>query len=238
MNKKLRRRVVHISTLASIIAVLLATGFVLRVPGRSISWTVPAYLIAQFFFAVIAWWGLQKVDALSGSYMAYYALSFGSVLFLAILVTIRMAMVHPTLLGIFLLVGAAAQSAAIASVIYWELLKEYGGHVPAACQIAAFQAAVLAFCGAVTLTVTAAKVETELWSVSMALGMFWSAIAFLSWGYALGITRSRDIWIHLNNFLPAFLAVVAFAWLAFQLSGIQSELSRQEVTQGVVVSEQ
>jgi len=229
---------VHISTLASIIAVLLATGFVLRVPGRSISWTVPAYLIAQFFFAVIAWWGLQKVDALSGSYMNYYALSFGSVLLLAVLVTIRMAMVHPTGLGIFLLVGAAAQSAAIASVIYWELLKEYGGHVPAACQIAAFQAAVLAFCGAVTLTVTAAKVETELWSVSMALGMFWSAIAFLSWGYALGITRSRGIWIHLNNFLPAFLAVVAFAWLAFQLSGIQSELSRQEVTQGVVVSEQ
>lgn len=228
----------HISTLASIIAVLLATGFVLRVPGRSISWTVPAYLIAQFFFAVIAWWGLQKVDALSGSYMNYYALSFGSVLLLAVLVTIRMAMVHPTGLGIFLLVGAAAQSAAIASVIYWELLKEYGGHVPAACQIAAFQAAVLAFCGAVTLTVTAAKVETELWSVSMALGMFWSAIAFLSWGYALGITRSRGIWIHLNNFLPAFLAVVAFAWLAFQLSGIQSELSRQEVTQGVVVSEQ
>ena len=227
----------HLPTFASIVAVLLATGFVLRVPGRLISWTVTAYLIAQFFFAVIAWWGLQKGET-SGTYLKYYACAFGCVLVLAVLVTIRMAMVHPTGLGIFLLVGAAAQSAAIASVIYWELLKEYGGHVPAACQIAAFQAAVLAFCGAVTLTVTAAKVETELWSVSMALGMFWSAIAFLSWGYALGITRSRGIWIHLNNFLPAFLAVVAFAWLAFQLSGIQSELSRQEVTQGVVVSEQ
>jgi hypothetical protein len=193
--------------------------------------------VAQFFFAVIAWWGLQKTD-LAGSYMTFYALSFGCVLALAILVTIRMAMVHPTGLGIFLLVGAAAQSAAIASVIYWELLKEYGGHVPAACQIAAFQAAVLAFCGAVTLTVTAAKVESELWAVAMALGLFWSAMAFLSWGYALGITRSRGIWIHLNNFLPAFLAVITFAWLAFQLSGLQRELAPQEITSQQVVSEQ
>jgi len=220
----------HLPTLASIIAVLLATGCVFRIPGRAVPWAVPAYLIAQFFFAVIAWWGLQKADT-SGSYLTFYAWSFGSVLLLAVTVTIRMALVHPGALAAFLIVGAATQSAAIASVIYWELLKEYGGNVPAACQIALVQAAVLAFCGAVTLTVTATKVESELWSVSMALGVFWSAIAFLSWGYALGITRNRGIWIHLNNFLPAFLAIIAFAWLAFQLNGLQGEASRQEVVE-------
>ena len=220
----------HLPTLASIIAVLLAAGCVFRVPGRAIPWTVPAYLVAQFFFAVIAWWGLQKTD-IGGSYLTYYAWSFGSVLLLAIAVTIRMALIHPRGLALFLIFGAAAQSAAVAGVIYWELSKEYGGHVPNFCQIAVFQAAIMAFCGAVTLTVTAAKVESELWAVAMALGFFWSSIAFLSWGYALGITRSRGIWIHLNNFLPAFLAIVAFAWLAFQLSGLQGEAAKQAVDQ-------
>ena len=228
----------HIPTLASVIAVMLAAGFVFRVPGRAIHWTVPAYLCAQFFFAVVAWWGLQKSANLSDSYMTFYALAFGAVLVLAIGVSVRMAMTHPTGLALFVLFGAAAQSIAVGSVIYHQLSEEYGGHMPNAIQIAVFQAVILAFCGAVTLTVTAAKVESELWASAMALGSFWSVLAFLSWGYALGITRNRGIWIHLNNFLPSFLAVAAFAWLAFTLSGLQSEGSRQEVTQKqAVVSE-
>lgn len=226
----------HIPTLASVIAVLLAAGCVFRVPGRAIPWTVPAYLVAQFFFAVIAWWGLQKGET-SGSYLRYYACAFGVVLLLAIAASVRLAMVHPNWLTNLVCFGAAAQSVAVGAVIYWELLKEYGGHVPAVNQVAVFQAVIMAFCGAVTLTVTAAKVESEVWASAMALGAFWSVMAFLSWGYALGITRNRGIWIHLNNFLPAFLAIVAFSWLAFTLSGLQSETSRQEVTQHVVVSE-
>jgi hypothetical protein len=228
----------HLPTLASLIAVLLAAGCVFRVPGRAIPWSVPAYLVAQFFFAVIAWWGLQKAD-ITGNYLKYYACSFGLVLLLAIVVTLRMAAIHPNWLAMLLIFGAAGQCISVAVLIYSELMKDYAGHVPAACQVAVFQAAILAFCGAVTLTVTAARVETEIWSVSMALGMFWSVMAFLSWGYALGITRNRGIWIHLNNFLPAFLAVVAFGWLAFHLSGLQSELARQEVHQErVIASEQ
>jgi hypothetical protein len=219
-------------------ALMLAAGFVFRIPGRSIHWTVPAYLCAQFFFCVIGWWGLQKSANLSDSYMTFYALTFGAVLLLAIYASVRMALIHPLGLALFVIFGAAAQSAAIGSVIYHQLSEEYGGHIPNAVQIAVFQAVILAFCGAVTLTVTAAKVESELWASAMALGSFWSVMGFISWGYALGITRNRGIWIHLNNFLPSFIAVVAFAWLAFTLSGLQAEGSRQEVTQKqAVVSE-
>src|ERR1043165_1139730 len=110
----------HIPTLASVIFLLIATGCVFRVPGRAIPWTVPAYLVAQFFFAVIAWWGLQKTDT-SGSYLNYYAISFGLVLLSAIAVTLRMAFVHPWPLAFLLIFGAGLQSLAVGAIVWWEL---------------------------------------------------------------------------------------------------------------------
>lgn len=225
----------NIPTLVSLIALLATAAAILRMPGRSLPWPVFAYVFAQMAFTLLAWLGLQRVFDTGRAYFVFYAIAFSCVMSFAIVVTLRMVLVHPKPLAAFMVVGAMAQSAAIAAIVYWQLLKEYNGEVPDACVVAVVQGAVLAFCGAATLIATAARVEPEIWATAFALGSFWTALASLSWAYSLGIVRQRGMWLHLNDFLPAFFAIVAFTWLAFQLNGLQREGALQEIHQTVSV---
>ena len=220
----------HLTTLASVIALIAATGMSMRYYGRQLPWLVTAYLAAQCLFTLIAWWGIQRDSLDSVSYMRFFGVVFALVLVFAISFAVKIAFIHPRVLGIWLLLGSLFQSSAFAAIVSLELAKTYRV-VPAQLQMAVFQGFVLCFCGAVTLIALATNLHPEMRFAVTALGLFWTALGLLAFCWALGIGRNRGMWLHLNNFLPAMMAVVAFGWLAFQLSNLQAEGSRQEVTQ-------
>lgn len=98
--------------------------------------------------------------------------------------------------------------------------------VPVPLSIAIFQGAVLAFYGSVALISLAVPLTPEMRTATLALGGFWIALGILSFAWAIGVVRHPAMWLTLNNFLPAMLAIVAFGWMAFQLGKLQAETSR------------
>ena len=70
--------------------------------------------------------------------------------------------------------------------------------------------------------------------VATAFGGFWLALGILALAWSIGVGRNRGVWITLNNFLPAMFAVIAFGWLAFQLSNLQAEGSRESLPHSFV----
>jgi hypothetical protein len=198
--------------------------------GRSLHWFVPAYLIAQCLFALIGLWGLQRDTVESPGYLYFFTAGFLLVLGFAIAFAAHISRVHPKVLGIWLLCTAASFGACLSAIVYLELRKIYGIHpIPPQCQMAVLQGGILVFCGSASLVALFTELAPELRYAVIALGLFWMTLGILALGYALGIIRNREVWIHLNDFLPAFLAIVAFSWLAFQWGRLQAETSRQAV---------
>ena len=225
----------HFLTFLSILALMGAAAASLRFAGKSLPWTVPAYLMAQCLFALIGWWGLQRASLESRGYLLFFGVGFAAVLLLACAFAFRVTFVFPRLLAGWLLLAALFGAACVSAIAYFEVLKIYGAvKVPPQLLLALFQGGVLWFAGVVTLaTLLYAPLATELRLVVVACGLFWTSLGILALGWSVGVMRNRQVWLHLNDFLPAFLAVVAFSWLAIQLFGLQRELSRQPVPQTV-----
>jgi hypothetical protein len=216
-------------TFVSVIALVWAAAMALR--AERLPWIVPAYVIAQCLFALIAFLGLQRRAIETRGYMLFFGVTFGTVLLFAVGFAVWIAWRHPQILGGWLIVGTLFQSSAAAAIVYFELLKAYPrpGTVPAQLQMAVFQGGVLTFCGAVALISLALRLPPELAVSTAALGGFWTALGILAFCWALGVTRNQAVWLTLNNFLPAMLAVIAFGWMAFELGKLQAEGSRQAV---------
>lgn len=218
----------HAQVFLSVIALAASCGMSMRFFGRQLPWMVAAYLAVQCLFALIAWWGIQVGSLESVSYMRFFGLFFAAALLLAVMFAVKMAMLHPQILGAWLLFGTLLQTSVVASIVYWELVKTYWT-VPAQLQMSLLQGFVLSFCGIVTLVALATDLSPELRYAAMALGTFWTLLGVMAFAWTLGIGRNRSMWLHLNNFIPAFLAIVCFSWMAVKLNGLQTEGSRQEV---------
>lgn len=225
----------QLATFFSVIALIWAAAASLRFAGSSLPWSVPAYLIAQCLFALVGWWGLQRASLESRGYLLFFAVGFAAVLLLACAFAFRVTFVFPRILAAWLLLAAFFAAACVSSITYFEVLKIYGAvKVPPQLLLALFQGGVLSCAGVVTFsTLLHAPLAPELRFVATAFGAFWITLGILAFGWAVGVTRNRQVWLHLNDFLPAFLAIVAFTWLAIQLSGLQRELSRQPVPQTI-----
>jgi hypothetical protein len=218
--------------LLSLVVLAVTAALALRLigAGRSLSWLEPAYLTAQCLFALLIWLGVQCNSLESRAYLICFGVGFVLVLGFALAFAIRLAFVHPKALGVWLICTAFSFAACLCVIVYLELRKIYGIHpIPPQCQMAMLQGGVLLFCGATSLVALFTELAPELRHAVIAFGVFWMLLGLLALGYSLGIIRNRQVWIHLNDFLPAFLAIVAFSWLAIQWGGLQAELSRESI---------
>ena len=149
----------------------------------------------------------------------------------ALVYALRMAWVHPLLLGSWLAGSALMFTGAIAGVVLWQIHLIYGDRaVPPQVMMAVIQAMALCFCGVVTLVALFTELPPAVRFTTWALGGFWAALGLLSYCFALGILRRREVWLHLNDVLPALIAITAFLWLDWKLSGLQGELVPQPST--------
>lgn len=212
----------YLPTFISVVALVWAAAMALRCDR--LPFFVPAYIITQCAFALVAFLSLQRVVIRSESYTYFFAISFGLVLLSGLGFIVWMSMQHGSALGWTLLVSCLAHAGVIGLVIYTQIQK-ITPSVPSHLQLAVFQGAVLVFYGTVALISLALPLTPEIRIATIALGGFWMAVGVFSFAWSIGLLRHPAMWLTLNNFLPAMLAIVAFGWMALQLGKTQGELS-------------
>lgn len=210
----------NIPTFVSIIALLWASAMTLR--SERLPWIVPAYVVAQCVFALIAFLGLQRSILHSRGYAIFFGATFSVVLGFAVSFAMRQSLSTQTL-GWGLLPWSLAHFGLLAWVLY-KMLGHYSV-VPSQIRLTLFQGVILLSCGIVALISTALRLPPEQHVAAVALGSFWLAMGALMWCWSVGYMRNQRVWLTLNDFLPAFLAIAAFGWMAFELGKAQSELS-------------
>jgi len=212
----------HIPTFVSIVALVWASAMTLR--SERLPWIVPAYVVAQCLFALIAFLGLQRSILHSRGYTRFFFVTFSLVLVFAVWFAQRQGFMAPSL-GWAMMPWTLAHIGFLAWVLY-KILAHYAV-VPAQIKLTLFQGAILLSCGVVALISTALRLPPEQNVAALALGSFWLAMGALMWCWSVGYMRNLRVWLTLNDFLPAFLAIAAFGWMAFELGKAQSELSYQ-----------
>jgi len=220
----------HLPTFISIVVLAWAVAAAIRVPGKELSMSVPAYLIAQCFFALIAWWGLQRAHVSSRSYVIFFALGFLIVLLMAVLCTSRFLSALPRTLAAVAAIAGMASASATAMMAYWKLLNLYPHGVPATLISTIFQGSILSACGSATLLTLFADLPRPTQVAAMSLGLFWLLLGSFFFAYSAGILRMHTTWSRLNHYIPMMLAIIAFGWLALNLSGLQREMARETVS--------
>lgn len=211
----------HVPTFVSIVALVWASAMALR--SQRLPWIVPAYVIAQCLFALIAFLGLQRTILHSRGYTLFFFVGFTAVLVLALGFALQQSRLFPD--GKFIFPATVIYVGLLALVLYKTLA--HSAAVPAQIKLTLAQGAILLSCGVVALISTVLKLGPEQHVAALALGSFWLAMGALMWCWSVGFMRNQRVWLTLNDFLPAFIAVVAFGWMAFELGKAQSELSYQ-----------
>lgn len=216
-----------ISTFASVVAVMWAASSCLRNVPR-LGWSVPAYVVAQCLFALLALWGLQRTG-FGHFYMVYFNVTFALVLFTAICAVASIWQpfkFYPQVLGI---IGPLLSSGVTAAIVNWRLESLYPKGIPHYVLLTVLQGMVLSFCGNSALLSLFAPLKPAVRIAAMSLGMFWLLLGSFFLAYSVGIVHQHAATERLNQFVPMMLAIAAFSWMAFRLDGIQAEVSRQEV---------
>lgn len=217
----------HLPTIVSVLVLIWAVASLVRVPGQDLTWAVPAYVMAQCIFALVAWWGLQRAAVTSSGYAMFFTGGFFFVLLIALFATSRFLTVFPISLAIFVLLGTFSSAMAAAAVAYWRLLGVYTNGVPHSLLTTVLQGALLSFCGSATLLTLFAEQKPALRISAIALGGFWFLLGSFFLAYSVGIVRMYTAWSRLNHYIPMMLTIVAFSWMAAQVSGLQRESARQ-----------
>lgn len=215
-------------TLLSILLLLVAATMLFRIRLQGALLSAGFYLAAQAFCTTVAWWMLLRHQLENPKYMRVFALAYGIAVLFAVIYAFRMAWTHPLFLGSSLISSALFLSVVIAGIVLWQVHLIYGDRtIPTQIPLVVIQGIALFFCGTVTLVALFTELSPALRITTTALGCFWFALGVLSYAYALGILRSREVWLHLNDVIPAFLAIATCIWMSWRLSHLQGELSPQ-----------
>lgn len=219
-----------VPTLVSVLFLVWASAVTLHVQG--IGWWIPAYVVAQCLFVLLAWFGMLRLALGAGSYAALFNLTFFAVLALALIASCNFLIsAFPAGLAAYVVIGAAFSASGTAAVVYWRLLGIYKDGVPASLLALVFQAAILSFCGTCTLLTLFAPAKAELRIAAQSLGLFWFLMSAFFFAYCVGIVRMHTAWAELNYWVPMFVACACFGWLAWRLGHLEmqpvTELAQQ-----------
>lgn len=213
----------QIPYLVSLLALICAAAMTLRF--RDIPWIVPAYLIIQSMVSLLGWLALQRMNPDSRGWMLGFVAALAVVLLF--IGWTGFCFVHVMPFGWQLFVGYFGSNALLAFSLS-SILKGRGD-TSGYFDLALIQGAVLSASGTVLLISIIGDWNPSTRYCITALGWFWLLLGAQSFGYAMGITKKRELWIALNSYVPALLAIAAMAWLCLKLSGLQGEVAREAV---------
>jgi len=227
----------HFATFVSVLVLVWAVTVTLRVPSADLTWVVPLNVMAQCFFALIALWGLQKTAISHPNYLLFFNIGFFAVLVTAFICAGRFTAAFPPEIAVPLMILCAGFSIVVIRAAFWRMEILHQGRVPINQIPTVLFAGVLLLCGSLSLVSLLAESRPALKISAVALGSFWFLLAIFFFAYAVGNIHLHSTFQKLNNFVPMMLAIVAFSWLAFQLSGLQREVARETVQQVIGVTQ-
>lgn len=211
----------------SLLALICAAAMTLRF--RDIPWIVPAYLIIQSMVSLLGWLALQRMNPDSRGWMLGFIAALAVVLLF--IGWTGFCFVHVMPFGWALFIACFAWNLAVACSLS-SILKGRGD-TSGYFDLALVQGLVLSSSGSLLLISLLVEWNPSTRYCVTALGAFWLLLGAQSFGYAMGITKKRELWIALNSYVPALLAIAAMAWLCLKLSGLQAESAREAVLAGV-----
>ena len=221
----------HIATFVSVVALIWAVCATLKVPGHDLTWPIPLNVMAQCFFALLALWGLQKTAIQSPTYLLFFNLGFMAVMVTALICAGRFTAAFPFEIAAPLIAICVLFALWMFRSAIWRMALLHKGAIPLKEIPVVVFASVLLLCGLLSVASLIAESRYPLKVSAIALGGFWLLLAVFFFAYAIGNIHLHTTTQKFNHFVPSMLAIVAFGWLAFQLSGLQAEASREQVPQ-------
>ena len=220
-----------------VVVLMVACAFALRV-NLPMAWF--GYLVLMLLTHMLAFYFLFKTSVgqiPNPSYLPVYSGSTVAAVVLMGLLTFQFSRNLPSVLSVLFCLAAMGFGAAVVMVIRWWLLGVYQT-IPSETTVTLAHSWVLFVCGACALASFLPE-PTALGKVfRIALGLYWLAISCTGFSITVGFIKSRDLSIKLNLVIPAVIGIAAFGWLAYSLSGLQSETSRETVPNQIQVEAQ
>jgi hypothetical protein len=218
----------YFADFVSFLSVAWATAMACK---HRLPWTVWSYLAAQSVFTLCAWWVAQ--GASNRVYRAMFH-TLGIVLVLALVRTIAWPMSFWNL-GLFPSLFFAVLFAGFR--IWWPLKPLLTEREQERLLIPLVYGGIFLFCGFIAILALVERLEPTIRWSSLALGINWIAQGIFAWVLVgnRGKLMVRDV--DLNEFIPQFVAIICFSWLAVAYGGAQPESARQHSTDELALSE-
>lgn len=204
----------------SLIALLLALCAVVRLPAKENCWPVTMYLLIHAGATIGGWLLYERIgntEAFTKAYVGLYSVMVAFAILVTMIAAGRASMWLVGIIGF----GAAMTSLSEFADRTGNLAKDF----------VLFEAATLTFCGVCVLLTLAVPSSFGWDTCRKALAAFWLAQGLFHWFYAYGLHRDFQKWAVRSNWVPMAIAVLAFSWLAWQLSTHQWETARESFLQ-------
>jgi hypothetical protein len=215
----------HLLVLATLIVLVVLVGSLLRMPAKRVPWLVIGYFAAHAVYVLAGWWVLQRFAVESPEYFRVYAWGSVPALAMAIAVALRYSLEDGP-------AAAAVMSGVFAATVCIGLAERVMDarnldSLPAVIVWHFVTTAVFLACGMATFLSLAAPTGDIETATKLALAGFWLAFGAYEVAYAIAHLNPHMSWVVRQAWVPPFVALAAFLWLAVKLHGGHAELARQ-----------
>lgn len=206
------------ATFLSLIALMLATGAVFRMPQKEVPRVLEIALIAQILYTLGPWIAMQRFKPDTRAYL-YIIEALGS---LALLSTVAFTVYAAASLVGWIIASTIVLVAPISFFLGRFLFEEK------ALQYLTCQSFLFIVCGGLVLLSIVVPGGATWDAARKALCAFWIFQGIFHWFLAFGIDQNHYMrWMVRASWMPATIALIAFCWLALKLNNFQREAARE-----------
>jgi hypothetical protein len=212
-----------------LLLILVATGCIAWLLNTLVTLNAPrevdAYLCFLGMAGVLAYFVFERIP----QHDRTYAICYGAAM-LPICLTAGIAAARWTIhLGLERGFGAFITAIIVGTYFTWLFLTE----IPKPHGLATYEMLTVGFCflAAGILTLTSAVVECSAlqFRLRVGLGLFWLTSGVYAFCDALGVHRSAALWRSASQYVTQINCILFLGGLAWLLSGMQPESSRQQI---------